>query len=369
MKNIPASVRQRLAELAKQRQVAFARLLIQYGAERLLYRLSQSKHAENFVLKGAMLFVIWEGAQHRETRDISLLGFGGNSVENLIRVFSEVCAVRVPDDGLVFGDITAAPIVAVQEYGGVTVKIQAKLGQARIVIHIDVGFGDRVTPRPKLMDFPTLLDFPAPRVRTYPVETVVTEKLQALVALGPKNSRMKDFFDLDYLARAFEFDGKVLCQAIRGTFERRKTLIPQTIPLGLTREFAVEKKTYGQLFCLVPNRSANLSLSPSSKDSKSSSFHPFKLCPQAKRSKSVGRRAGRGLKRRQERFYQHQSKPQKVALAMRLRRETALTIEHLASRLRLGTPKSASTRLREWHTAHPSPTHPVYQRSKSTAAS
>ena len=243
MKNVSASVRQRLAELAKQRRLAFARLLIQYGVERLLYRLSQSRHAEKFVLKGAMLFVIWEGAQHRETRDLDLLGFGENSMEGLIRVFREICGVKVPDDGLVFGDITATPIVAVQEYGGVTVKIQAKLGQARIVINVDIGFGDRVTPRPKLMDFPALLDFPVPRVRAYPIETVVAEKLQALVSLGSKNSRMKDFFDLGYLARTFEFDGKGLCEAIRGTFEWRKTAIPQAVPMGLTREFAVEKQT------------------------------------------------------------------------------------------------------------------------------
>lgn len=243
MNNMAASARQRLVGLARQRKVAFSRLLVQYGIERLLYRLSQSRHAEKFVLKGAMLFVLWEGVQHRETRDLDLLGFGEKSVASLIQAFGEICATAVPDDGLEFGSITASPIIAVLEYGGVTVKIQAKLGQARILINVDVGFGDKVTPRAKLVDFPALLDFPSPRVRAYPIETVIAEKVHALVALGPKNSRMKDFFDLSHLARIFEFDGKVLCEAIRGTFERRKTLIPQAIPMGLGRQFAVEKQT------------------------------------------------------------------------------------------------------------------------------
>jgi predicted nucleotidyltransferase component of viral defense system len=239
MKNVAASVRQRLMNLAKARGVAFNRVLVQYGIERVLYRLAESKHSDKFILKGAMLFVIWQGVQHRETRDLDLLGFGENSIEALTRVFEEVCAKAVVDDGLTFESVTAQPITALQEYGGVSVKINARLEAARIVINVDVGFGDQVTPRPALVDFPALLDFPAPRIRAYPVETVVAEKFHALVALGERNTRMKDFFDLYYLSATFDFEGGRFLRAIERTFERRNTPLPSTLPVALTESFAL----------------------------------------------------------------------------------------------------------------------------------
>lgn len=239
MKNVAASVRQRLMNLAKARGVAFNRVLVQYGIERVLYRLAESKHSDKFILKGAMLFVIWQGVQHRETRDLDLLGFGENSIEALTRVFEEVCAKSVVDDGLTFESVTAQPITALQEYGGVSVKINARLEAARIVINVDVGFGDQVTPRPDLVDFPALLDFPAPRIRAYPVETVVAEKFHALVALGERNTRMKDFFDLHYLSATFDFEGGRFLRAIERTFERRNTPLPSTLPVALTESFAL----------------------------------------------------------------------------------------------------------------------------------
>lgn len=239
MKNVAASVRQRLMNLAKARGVAFNRVLVQYGIERVLYRLAESKHSDKFILKGAMLFVIWQGVQHRETRDLDLLGFGESSIEALTRVFEEVCARAVVDDGLTFESITARPITALQEYGGVSLKINARLEAARIVINVDVGFGDQVTPRPALVDFPALLDFPAPRIRAYPVETVIAEKFHALVALGERNTRMKDFFDLFYLSATFDLDGGRLLRAIERTFERRNTPLPSAVPLALSESFAL----------------------------------------------------------------------------------------------------------------------------------
>lgn len=238
MKNVAASVRQRLMNLAKARRVAFNRVLVQYGIERVLYRLAESKHADKFVLKGAMLFVIWQGVQHRETRDLDLLGFGDNSIEAMTRIFEEVCAKKVIDDGLSFEGVTAAPITALQEYGGVSVKINARLEAARIVVNVDVGFGDQVTPRASLVDFPALLDFPAPRIRAYPVETVVAEKFQAMVALGERNTRMKDFFDLFHLSATFDFDGDRLLRAVRATFKRRRTPLPSGQPVALSDAFA-----------------------------------------------------------------------------------------------------------------------------------
>jgi len=156
----------------------------------------------------------------------------------LTRVFEEVCAKAVVDDGLTFESVKAQPITALQEYGGVSVKINARLEAARIVINVDVGFGDQVTPKPTLVDFPALLDFPSPRIRVYPVETVVAEKFHALVVRGERNTRMKDFFDLFYLSAAFDFDGGRLLLAVERTFERRKTPLPSTLPVALTDSFA-----------------------------------------------------------------------------------------------------------------------------------
>jgi len=238
MKNTASSVRQRLLNLAKERGVAFNRILVQYGIERVLYRLSESKHAEAFVLKGAMLFVLWQGVQHRETRDVDLLGIGENSLDAVKRIFDEVCATPVVDDGLVFEGVSAAAITALQEYGGVSLKIVARLEAARIAVSVDVGFGDKITPRAKRVEFPALLDLPPPRIRAYPVETVVAEKVQAMVALGERNTRMKDFFDVVYLARNFEFEGTVLLEALVGTFKRRRTPLPAVLPVAFTESFA-----------------------------------------------------------------------------------------------------------------------------------
>lgn len=239
MKNIAASVRQRLMNLAKARGVGFNRILVQYGIERVLYRLSKSEHSDKFVLKGAMLFVLWQGVQHRETRDMDLLGSGDNSLEAVNRIFQDICAQEVIDDGLSFEGVSVTAITAIQEYGGVSVKINARLEAARIVVNVDVGFGDKVTPKARSVDFPALLDFPSPRVKAYPRETVVAEKFQAMVALGERNTRMKDFFDILYLSSSFDLQGALLLEAIKGTFGRRNTPLPSTIPVALTDTFAI----------------------------------------------------------------------------------------------------------------------------------
>ncbi len=251
-KNLAASVRHRLANVAERAGADFQQILSSYAIERFLYRLSVSKHGKDFVLKGATLFTLWEGFPHRQTRDVDLLGFGDKSIERLIEVFQEILTSPVPDDGLTFSkDVTGEPIRAVQEYGGTRMNLIANLGNARITVGVDVGFGDKITPPPKEVEFPTLLDFPKPKVRVYPVETVVAEKLQALVTLGIANSRMKDFFDLWHIARNTDFDGEKLSAAIRGTFERRKTVIPSETPVGLSAEFSGNpmKQTQWRAFC------------------------------------------------------------------------------------------------------------------------
>ena len=170
---------------------------------------------------------------------MDLLGYGENSSQRLAEVFRAVCSVEVEPDGLVFDPdaVKAAPIREEQEYQGQRITLTAFLGKARIPIQVDVGFGDVVTPKAKKISYPTLLDFPAPRIRACPRETVVAEKLQAVVMLGIANSRMKDFYDLHVLARDFAFDGSTLTKAIQATFKRRKTVIPRETPIGLTEEF------------------------------------------------------------------------------------------------------------------------------------
>ena len=239
-KNTAASVRQRLLNLSRQSGEEFQRLLTRYAVERLLDRLSRSEHAPRFVLKGAVLFTIWTGELHRPTRDLDLLGFGESSPEGLSEIFRSFCALDVPDDGLVFSAATVAvePIREEQEYGGQRVTLEARLGQARIDLQVDVGFGDAITPKAEAVEYPTLLGMNRPHLRAYPRGTVVAEKLEALVKLGMVNSRMKDFFDLAILARSFSFVGAVLRDAIAATFQRRETVIPTELPITLTDSFA-----------------------------------------------------------------------------------------------------------------------------------
>ena len=247
-RNISDSVRQRLKNKAQENNETFDQILLRFTLERLLYRLSQSKHRDQLVLKGAMLFQIWSGQSHRPTRDLDFLGQGTPSPSDFERHFREICEQEVDDDGLKFFPETvhAEPMKEDQDYQGLRLKFQARLESARILIQIDVGFGDAVTPRAEEIKYPTLLEFEAPVLKAYPRETVVAEKLQAMVNLGIANSRMKDFFDLWTLSNQFEFSGSTLSVAIKATFERRQTLVPEKPPLALTSEFASDSQKQTQ---------------------------------------------------------------------------------------------------------------------------
>jgi predicted nucleotidyltransferase component of viral defense system len=236
--DLAASVRQRLLNRAKERGDDFQLVLTWYGIERLLYRLSQSRHADAFILKGAMLFSLWSGEAHRPTRDLDLLGFGDARVSRVEEVMREVCQVPC-DDGLEFdlASVRGQEIRSPNEYDGVRIKLAGRLAGARVPLQVDIGFGDAVVPPPETIDYPSLLDLPPPRLRAYPREVAVAEKLQALVQLGMANTRMKDFYDLWMLARQFDFEGERVAQAIAATFERRRTPIPAEAPLALTSEF------------------------------------------------------------------------------------------------------------------------------------
>lgn len=238
-KNTAASVRDRLLAMARERREDFQLLLTQYGLERLLYRLSESDYRDRFILKGAMLFMLWHDQPHRPTRDVDFLGFGDSSEATLQAIFHELCEIQVEDDGLIL--MTDSVQVEVTrdeaEYGGIRVRMFGNLAGARIPIQADIGFGDAVTPEAREIEYPTLLGNRAPKLRAYPRESVVAEKYQALVHLGLANSRMKDFYDLWVIAQKFDFDGLTLSAAICNTFSRRRSPLPEQTPSGLSAEF------------------------------------------------------------------------------------------------------------------------------------
>ena len=238
-KNIAASVRQRLLNLSRADELAFDVVLVAFGLERLIYRLSISAHRDRFVLKGGMLVTLWTKDTGRFTRDIDFLSFGAKDEETLKSVIAEILAINA-DDGLVFdsANLTAAPIRDDQIYGGMRLKTIAYLEKTRIPITIDVGFGDALGNPDYTLDYGSLLDFPSAAVRAYSPETVIAEKFQAIVALGMINGRMKDYYDLWALPKAVDLNLEDLQAAIEKTFERRQTDVPQARPPGLSEAFA-----------------------------------------------------------------------------------------------------------------------------------
>lgn len=241
LSNVAASVRQRLLNLSQKRGEEFQSLLVRYANERLIYRLAVSPYADDFILKGAMLLYAWSPYPSRATQDIDLLGRGNISAERLAELFRGLCTAEVVDDGLGFqtDSVRVGLIRQEDEYGGFRVKLQARLTSARIDLQVDVGVGDAVA-RPALIDYPTLLDFPAPRLHAYSRETSIAEKFHAMVDHGLENSRMKDFFDVWALSREFAFDGAALAAAIASTFDRRGTAIPEGTPAAFTAEFTAD---------------------------------------------------------------------------------------------------------------------------------
>ena len=253
VRDASASVKQRLLNLAHERHEEFEQVLVRYVAERFLYRLSKSPHAGSFLLKGAMLFVAWEGMPHRVTRDIDLLGFGDSSLGRVAGIMREIAATEVERDGIAFDveSVEAAEIRTIHDYGGVRVSLMASLGKARIRLQVDVGFGDVVTPGPEIIEFPSLIDLPRAMLRAYPVETVVAEKALGMIERGLLNSRMKDYYDLLHLSRTRSFDAARLTRALGATAQRRKVPVPAGPIAGLRTEFATDsaKQAQWQAFC------------------------------------------------------------------------------------------------------------------------
>lgn len=251
-RDLAASVRARLLGMATPRTNDFQDLLVRYALERLLYRLSVSDYRDRFILKGAMLFAAWSPRPHRVTRDMDLLGFGPPNIDGFETMFRELCTVQVEPDGLAYqpGTVSGARIREGDEYQGIRVTMQALLKKTRIPVQVDVGTGDSVIPAPEEVEYPTLLGFPAPRIRAYSRYSVVAEKLETMVVKSILNSRMRDFYDIWVLGRQFAFEGDVLRAAVEATFVRRKTPIPADAPEPLRPEFAqdAQKRQQWQAF-------------------------------------------------------------------------------------------------------------------------
>ncbi len=247
-KNVAASVRQRLLNIAREQKIEFQLILTRFALERFLYRLSRSNYSKDFVLKGAMLFQVWGGASHRPTRDLDLLSFGSPDIAYLTKTITEICDQDFSDDGLLFHaeSILLERIKEEDEYQGLRTTMIATLDSARIPLQIDIGFGDALIPAPINIDYPTLLDLPIPKLRAYAKETVIAEKFHAMVHRGIANSRMKDFYDIWVLATTYKFEAKTLRDAIGSTFERRDTPLPVEAPLALTAEFAEDSTKMAQ---------------------------------------------------------------------------------------------------------------------------
>lgn len=249
--DVARSVHRRLLNEARAQGTDFNRLLIRYANERLLYRLQHTPEADQFVLKGAMVFSLWAQVPHRSTADMDLLGYGSAAQERIADVFRDVCEVRLSaDDGLIFdpSSVRTEEIRKSSSYGGVRVHVIARLGPAKILVKVDIGFGEATVPAPEHETVPTILDHPAPRLRAYKRETVIAEKFHAIVDLGERNNRLKDYFDLWFLAAHFEFDGDILGRALQATFKRRGKALPVVVPPGLSGRFATKNEAQWKTF-------------------------------------------------------------------------------------------------------------------------
>jgi hypothetical protein len=250
--NVAASAKQRLLNRARERKEDFNLLLTKYGLERILYRIGQSAYKDSFVLKGALLFELWTEQQYRPTRDADFLSMGDDGPERYQQIFEEICDMKVEDDGVRFDrdTVKVEKIKEDQDYEGLRVTFTGFMEAARLPVQIET-------------DFPTLLQSPAPRLLSYPRETVIAEKFEAMVKLGMANTRMKDFHDLKTLSELFHFESEPLVTAIQHTFERRKTALPVAEPpTALTEEFFADTTKMAQWNAFIEKNKFYIQPSP-----------------------------------------------------------------------------------------------------------
>ncbi|MFH1452549.1 MAG: nucleotidyl transferase AbiEii/AbiGii toxin family protein [Armatimonadota bacterium] len=233
IKNLPASIRARLYNEARKTNRPFSEILQYYGMERFLYRLSLSKYADKFILKGALMLTVWRVPERRTTLDIDLAAYYDNRIASIEKVIKNICRTKVNPDGLVFSPETVKGQKTKQDadYEGVRIKFTGFLERLRIPMQIDIGFGDIIHPGPKAINYPVILDFPKPHLKGYPIESIVSEKFESMIKLGLLNSRMKDFYDIWLIMHRFKLNKRHLTEALKKTFKNRKTPLPLNRPL------------------------------------------------------------------------------------------------------------------------------------------
>lgn len=238
-RDLSASVLARLLNRAKSTGEDYQSLLSGFCFERFLHRLGRSAVRDRFVLKGATLLRLWSDAPYRATRDLDMLRKGDGAFEAILSDVRLICAVDVEPDGVSLDpkSFRLETIGEEDEYASTRVLMTARCGSARLPLQLDLGLGDAVWPAPETCTYPSLLDFPPARILAYPREAVIAEKTEAIIVLGDRNSRIKDFFDLQFLANRFEFDRVTLGEAVRKTLARRRTPLPEDDPIGLTAAY------------------------------------------------------------------------------------------------------------------------------------
>jgi predicted nucleotidyltransferase component of viral defense system len=249
-RDIAASVSARLSNYAREQNHTYQEILQYYAIERFLYRLAQSKYCDAFVLKGGVAFFAWRFPLRRTTRDIDLHGRRPETIEQLEDIVREICEQAVHPDGMLFDakSVTGENIQDHAEYQGIRVRFTGFLGTARVPMQLDIGFSDVLVPAAISVDYPTILDMPAPSLSAYSWETLIAEKFQAMVFLGSINSRMKDFYDVWLLTYEATIDGQVLQQAMRTTFKNRSTQFPDGFSVQFSQSFTEEKQRQWDAF-------------------------------------------------------------------------------------------------------------------------
>ena len=227
IKNYGKSIKARLLNVAKQEEVFYQTILTRYFQERLLYRISQTRYRENFYLKGGALMYAYERFAARPTLDIDFLGTRiSNDGKRIAEAFREICSVDCKEDGVQYDcdKIVTQNITKFKDYHGVRLSIPVTMDTIAQVLTMDVGFGDVVTPHPVSLDYPLLLEgLPEASILAYSTETVIAEKMHAIIDLADQSSRMKDYYDIYHLLTSFQYDTAILQDAINRTFENRHT--------------------------------------------------------------------------------------------------------------------------------------------------
>jgi len=239
-KNVVASVLAKLRNNSKASGTTFQQVLQQYAMERFLYRVSKSRHARSVILKGALLLKTIGIPKARPTMDIDMLRKGKADEATLVALIKDCATIEVDADGVAFlaDSVVAEEISKESEHKGLRIQIDARMDKVRLKIQIDFGVGDVMVPGPRMIQYPTFLGSDAIQLLAYPVESAIAEKLQAMVALGSTNSRMKDFYDVWICSKYLNFDSENLLNAIDATFHNRDTALPVGAVESLTAKFA-----------------------------------------------------------------------------------------------------------------------------------